>query len=628
MLLSDNPVPEQFELNAIKDIEALAADLKKYNEAYRSGNPLVSDQYYDQLVEELRRLDPAHSFLHAVEPEKFESRKQVRHPVPMLSTEKAYTEEALERFVARVEKEAQAIGVAGVRFKITPKLDGLAGRDDGAVFVTRGNGEVGYEISNVFDKGVIAAGGRGRGLGELVVVKSYFDEHLADAFEHPRNMVVGIVSSDTVNPNALKALDAQAVRFVPYSETPCWTGTGRELLSRIRSIAADLIARTDYPVDGVVVEATDDRIREAMGATAHHYRWQIAFKTKGDTAVARVLNVRWQVGRTGNVTPVMEIEPVSLSGATIRHVTAHHAGLVKKHRIGPGSEIEVIRSGEVIPKLEGVISEASQVLIPDRCPSCGHPLEWNNDFLRCGSSLCRAQVVQRISHWFKTLATADWFGIKTIERIVESGRDTLEKIYQLQESDFAAMGFGPVQSRNLADSLVLSRTQPVEDWRFLAAFGISDLGTGDSRKILAHLRLKDLLDVKAEDIEKIHGFGPITSRAITADIERWRETIQHMLDLGFNLRRTPLSGESEILKNPIAGKFLVFTGRMTRGDRSQMQAEARSLGANVQSAVGRNTDFLICGENVGASKLKKAEAFGTRILTEAEYDDLIQKSRA
>ncbi len=100
-----------------------------------------------------------------------------------------------------------------------------------------------------------------------------------------------------------------------------------------------------------------------------------------------------------------------------------------------------------------------------------------------------------------------------------------------------------------------------------------------------------------------------------------------MLNLEFNLRRTPLAGESKIPKNPIAGKFLVFTGRMIRGDRNQMQAEARSLGANVQSAVGRNTDFLICGENVGASKLKKAEEFGTRILTEAEYDDLIQKLR-
>lgn len=610
-------------MDTIKDIEALAADLKKYNEAYRSGNPLVSDQYYDRMVEELRRLDPAHPFLHAVEPEKFESRKQVRHPVPMLSTEKAYTDEALKRFVARVEKEAQAIGVSEVRFKVTPKLDGLAGRDDGTVFVTRGNGEVGYEISNVFEKGVIAAGGRGRGLGELVVVKSYFDAHLADAFEHPRNMVVGIVSSDTVNPNARKALDAQAVRFVPYSEAPCWIGTGPELLSQIRSVADDLIARTDYPVDGVVAEVMDDRIKEAMGATAHHYRWQIAVKTKGDTAVARVLNVRWQVGRTGNVTPVLEIEPVSLSGATIRNVTAHHAGLVKKYRIGPGSKIEVIRSGEVIPKLEGVISEAAQVIIPDQCPSCSQPLEWNNDFLRCGNSLCRAQVVQRISHWFKTLATADWFGIRTIERIVESGCDTLEKIYQLQESDFAAMGFGPVQSRNLADALTLSRTQPVEDWRFLAAFGISDLGSGDSRKILAWRPLEELLNAKAEEIEKIRGFGKITSRAITEDISRWREIIRRMLDLGFNLRRTPLAGESKILKNPIAGKFLVFTGRMTRGDRNQMQAEARSLGANVQSAVSRNTDFLICGENVGASKLKKAGQFGTRILNEAEYDALI-----
>jgi DNA ligase (NAD+) len=206
-------------------LDDLVNQLERYNQAYRNGQPLISDAEYDGLVEELRRLSPDHPYLQRVEPEQFAGRLEVRHPEPMLSTEKAYTQEQLQRFVARVEKEARTMSLDKVMFKVTPKLDGLAGRDDGTAFVSRGNGLVGYEISSVFEKGVVVGyeiggasekgGGRGQGLGEIVVVQSYFDAHLADKFEHPRNMVVGIVSSDTINEDARQALEDRQVRFVP-----------------------------------------------------------------------------------------------------------------------------------------------------------------------------------------------------------------------------------------------------------------------------------------------------------------------------------------------------------------------------------------------------------------------------
>jgi DNA ligase (NAD+) len=159
--------------------EQLVALLRQYNQAYRRGEPLVSDAEYDNLVEELRRREPEHPWLHQVEPEKFSNRREVRHPRPMLSTEKAYTREALARFIERVTKAAVEAGRPEPVFRLTPKLDGLAARDDGEVFATRGNGEVGYEISSAFAKGVVPVGGRGRGLGEIVILNSYFEEHLA-----------------------------------------------------------------------------------------------------------------------------------------------------------------------------------------------------------------------------------------------------------------------------------------------------------------------------------------------------------------------------------------------------------------------------------------------------------------
>ena len=343
----------------MSELDLIASQLQKYNAAYREGQPLVSDAEYDLLVERLRSLDGHHPFLQRVEPEKFNGRREVRHSLAMLSIEKAYTDEQLSRFVARVEKEAQALGIPEVIFRATPKLDGLAGRDDGRILVSRGNGLVGYDITSAFDKGVVALGGRGQGLGEVVVLKSYFEAELAGKFEHPRNMVVGIVSSDTLNADVRDALTAEKVHFVPYQQLDAWEGDGPRLLREIDDILQMLSARTDYPMDGIVIEILDLRLKASMGATAHHYRWQIAVKRKGATAVTRVASIQWQVGRTGNITPVLEVAPVTLSGATIRRVTAHHAGMVAKLCIGPGALIEVIRSGEVIPKLERVLEPAT-----------------------------------------------------------------------------------------------------------------------------------------------------------------------------------------------------------------------------------------------------------------------------
>ena len=259
--------------------------------------------------------------------------------------------------------------------------------------------------------------------------------------------------------------------------------------------------------------------------------------------------------------------------------------------------------------------------LPTACPSCGTALERENDFLLCRNERCPDQVVQTIEHWFKTLGNADWFGRKTVEKLVRSGYDSLEKVYELGEEDFRAMGFGPVLSGNLAEAVYLSRTREVEDWRFLAALGIEDLGKGDSRKLLEQFRLQDLLTVSRERIEAVHGFGAITADSIARGLERVGPTLRHLLDLGFRIMPTGAARE-KVTDSPLAGKHVVFTGKM-RGSREDMQEEARAQGALVQSAVNSKTDFLICGENVGASKLAKARQFGTAILQEDEYLRLI-----
>ena len=193
----------------------------------------------------------------------------------------------------------------------------------------------------------------------------------------------------------------------------------------------------------------------------------------------------------------------------------------------------------------------------------------------------------------------------------------------MTEADFVEIGFGPVQSRNLAQALRISRTKQVEDWRFLAALGIPDLGRGDSRKLLTHIRLEDIIAASAADIEKIHGFGTITSQSVTNGIATVKETFQYMLNLNFNLERTPQTVSDSPVQSPIAGKKIVFTGKMAHGSRKEMQAQARKLGAVIQKAVSGKTDMLVCGAKVGATKIAKAQKAGVTIISETEYLGLL-----
>ncbi len=601
------------------------------NKHYRAGTPVISDYCYDhEFLVALEKINPEHDLLTKVEPESVEefSGERVKHPRLMLSTEKSYTDDEVNRWLSRILKAASEVGVspAHISIRLTAKLDGLAGRDDGTVLSTRGDGYYGYDVTSAFDRGVVPMGGRGLGRGELVVHQPYFEKVLSGEFAHGRNFMVGLVNSDNLNKYAEQALLDQAAHFVPYSWLPSWEGSLAEFRSSLTGIIEDLRARTEYAQDGMVAEVVNESVRERMGATSHHYRYQLAIKEKGETAAADVIEIIPQTSRKGRVTPVLHIEPTQLSGAVIRRVTAHHYGMVARMKLGAGASILLIRSGEVVPHIEQILRPASVVDIPEHCPSCGHKLVWENVFLMClNRAGCRAQIENTLQHFFSILGSADLFGPKTIEKLVENSVDTLEKIYACSVSDFEAMGFGPGQSVNLAREMNRSITQQVEDWRFLAAFGIHNLGRGAGRKLLAVIPLQDLPSASKSDIEAIHGFGDITSEVIVLGIKEQWNTISHLLSLGFNLDRTALSAEATVVDSPISGKGIVFTGSMTSGSsREEMQHAARDLGAKIQTSVSKTgTDILVCGNKVGPKKIEKAELFGVKVISEMEYLALI-----
>ena len=597
------------------------------NAAYRAGRPLVDDAAYDQIfTSALRTINPDNPFLNSVEPEgEVFNAPTVRHLSPMLSTEKAYTGEAVTRFVERLKSTAAAIGLKGpVMLKVTPKLDGIACRDDGLRLVTRGDGSSGSDITHILDRGAVIAGGvRGEGPGEIVVRQSYFDEVLKPRFSmsHPRNYITGFCGADSVKDHHREAAQEQAVVFVPYTTLEGWIGTADDFLAKWQVIASDLKQTVPFLTDGAVVEAIDSQLKAELGATSSHHRWMLALKEKGDTAVTRAKSITWQTGRTGRITPVVELEPIYLSGANISRVTAHHAGMVASMGIGPGAELEIIRSGEVIPKIERVVTPV-QPTLPEHCPCCEHQLNMEGDFLVCPNNLgCSAQVATGLIHFFKTLGNIDLFGPKTVETLVSNGLADLPVIYGLTVEQLVTIGFGPGQAANLVRELQRSKSQEVEDWRFLAAFGIPNLGRGDSRRLLEGFTLEQLLEpVSADQIVLLDGFGDLTSNVIAGELAERAELIG-MLASTFNLRRTGAAAPqpTNVGGGALNGKHVVFTGTMKTGSRDALQEQAREHGATVQSSVNSKTNYLVCGDKVGASKTTKAEKLGVKVITEADY---------
>ena len=594
------------------------------NRMYRDGKSIVSDQDYDFvfLVELAKRL-PDHPFLQKLESENEGfSEEKVKLPERMLSTDKAYSWEEVQKWLERITKSAEEINLPlkDVQLKGTAKLDGFAGYDDGNKLYTRGDGNKGSDISRVFKRGlgVFNDSQRGQGAGEIVVKRSYFESHLSNHFEYPRNFQASLIKEKELDHFALDAITNKAALFVPFSQLPQWSGDITAFTDNFESIVNELESGVDFDVDGVVFELVNEELKTHMGSNRKFHRWQIAYKENKEKAQVKVLSVTAQVGRTGKITPVAELEPTLLSGATIYRATGHHYGLVKEQGLGSGSVVELTRSGLVIPKINKVLKPA-EVDIPKRCPSCGAELSWESDFLMClNHESCGDQIVGKMVYFYKVLANNDGFGQATIKKLYENGIRQVSDIYALDEAELMSMGFGEKTSQNLVNQLIRSRQESVEDWRFLAAFGVQRLGMGNCENLLKHHSLKQLFDLSVEDIANIEGFAELTAELIFNGLDSIKPQYEALISGGFELEKTILVSQTVQHDHPFQNKKIVFTGAMSQ-PRAALQKQAKAYGIRVSSSVSSKTDFLIIGENVGQSKLKAAKVNDVVILTEEEY---------
>lgn len=618
---------DENKLDALSDQEQLSL-LKIANALYRAGRPVLNDAQYDQLSRNFAKNNPTHPFVTSVEPDLMNLGKTVVLPQKMLSTDKAYSKEEIQKWLDRILKAAESLDIdlAEVNIRVTPKLDGYAAFDDGQMLYTRGDGAKGQDITRAFDRGLHIAGSgkRGLGPGEIVINKHYFEEQLSPYFENSRNIQAGIIAEKNVDEKIQKAIHDGACVFYPFKSLGDWTGHYTELMSDFEHIVEKIWNSVVYDVDGVVLEATDERIKAYMGATRKFHRWQIAFKVNDEIAEVEVLNVIPQTSRTGRVSPVAELVPTKLSGATISRVTVHHYHMVKTNGVGPGAIVQLVRSGLVIPKIQKVL-KAVEPQIPEACPSCHSHLIWESDHLICpNKTSCPAQMENTLIHFFKTLGNNDGFGPKVIEKLSHLGIKHIHEIYALQPHQFAAYGFGEKTSKNLVDQLQASREIEIEDWRFLSAFGVSRLGGGNCEKLLQHHSLTDLFGLSVDDIVKIDGFAQISAEAIVEGLANIKDEFFKIYHLGFNLAPTRKDSVDEDAASVLVGTMIVFTGTMHQGSRSDMEKQAKLLGAKVGKSVTGKTTYLVAGDKVGETKITDAREKGVQVLSEQEYLDLIQ----
>ena len=604
------------------DINKLVARLQSLDDAYQLGKPKASDDEYNQLMAELLEAVPDHPLASKISAMDIQG-QIVTHNVPMLSTDKAYTQPELTAWANKVAKVMDAHDIQDRIICVTPKLDGMAGKWYGDMLVTRGrDGLTGTNITSSLDKGLVLLGNRDNtSVGEIVVKHDYFRDKLSGEYEHPRNFVVGAISKAIPEGAAAEAFRRGMLRYVPFTSLDVTTVTLDEVRAWDDAKYAHIEGNCIYETDGLVLQVRDVGVMTEMGCTSHHPRYSIAKKIVRDTAVTTVTDILYQVGRTGRITPVVVIEPVKLSNATIDRATCHNVGRLLDWNIGINARVRIVRAGEVIPKVIAVTEPGDKAVMPKGCPNCQGPVAIEGPLLICTNEQCSSRVGASIYHFFDTMNNCDGFGQVTIDKLVTAGYDTVKRIYTMSLLDFRDVGFGEGEAANLHRELGESITTSVHDYRFIASFGIHSLGKSSSKKILTKYPLSTWDTLTASDISSISGFGKITGPSIAGEVERRLEDIRDVLKLGFTLLLT--QPETEVTKGPLNGYVLMFTGGFNKS-RVALSKEAKLLGAKVTTSLSGKVTHLVVGRKPGDSKIRKVRTLkNTQLMPIEEYLELI-----
>ena len=685
------------------ELAFLAEEIAEADRLYHGeDNPELSDAAYDALRKrnralelrfpDLRRADSPTVRVGAAPSDKF---AKITHAVPMLSLDNAFSDEDVRDFATRLRKYLGIPHTETIALTAEPKIDGLSASlryENGALVygVTRGDGTVGEDITaNLKTIESIPHQLKGEGIPAVVEVRGevFFprSEFLAlnarqeasggKVFANPRNAAAGSLRQLDANITRSRNLAFFAYAWGEVSEPLAETQyaavqrLGRwgfvindqmrrhesidDLLDHYRAIEAQR-SSLDYDIDGVVYKVDSLDYQRRLGFVSRAPRWAIAHKFPAEQAMTHLLAIDIQVGRTGALTPVAKLEPVTVGGVVVSNATLHNEDEIARKGVMIGDMVVVQRAGDVIPQIVGPVLDQrpeglEPYLFPETCPICGsHAVREKKEngeldaIRRCtGGLICPAQAVEQLRHFVSRNAMdIDGLGEKQVRAFFEQGMiANAADIFSLRQQDGEKArgkrlrdqdGWGPVSARKLFDAI--DDRREVELHRFVFALGIRHVGEGNAKLLARHYgsfaALREAMEKAGEgdseawqDLLGIDGIGAIVARAV---VEFFKES--HNIEVLDKLLEEVTPQDAAVVQSDssVSGKTVVFTGSLERLSRTEAKNQAESLGAKVSGSVSKKTDILVAGPGAG-SKLKKAQELEIQIMTEDEWIDLINQ---
>lgn len=656
-------------------VDELRAKLRDANYRYYVlQQPDISDAEWDSMFAELKEIEEANPELTSPDSPTVTvgaplqaSFRPLEHPTPMLSLDNAFSQEDIVAFLARAGRTLSS--ESELELLAEPKIDGLSinllyrrGRLEWAA--TRGNGRQGEDVT----LNILAIEGIPReveGAPELLEVRGEVflstDEFARinaarerageSLFMNPRNAASGTLRQIDPRVSAgrrlriycygvgqahelgvgrqgelLSWLEVRGFSVNPLHEVVVGAEEVEALMQRWRGQRAEF----DYQVDGVVFKVDRFALQDELGDTSRAPRWAIAYKFPAEEEVTTLLAIGVQVGRTGKITPVAELEPRLLEGTTVSRATLHNPGFIEEMDLRVGDSVVVHKSGGIIPEITRVLVDkrpigAEPYPFPDRCPACDSELIEDGANLKCVNPSCPQQLLQRLTHYAaRNAMDIEGLAQKTVEALLASGLvSALPDLYDLTAQQVAELeGFAQVSANKLVSQIAASRHRPLD--RFLTALGLPHVGPRTAELLARHFgTVERLRRADVDELSSVRDIGTSSAQAIHQALHEPKLTAAVDGLLARGVDPEPLGDVAK--EQRLSGSTFVLTGGLSR-PRKEIQSELESLGARVTSGVSAKTDYVVAGKDPG-SKLERARELGVTVLDESSLAELLSGSR-